>query len=80
MLNFRGADAVRQRPNAPWVEVWLSPQTMVVPGQGKTLLGADHVHDALPPVELVKNIRSEFACVSPPSPASADAFRIGIGF
>ena len=34
-------------PNAPWVEVWLSPQTMVMPGLGPPLLGPDHVDDAL---------------------------------
>jgi len=26
-------------PNAPWVEVWLSPQTMVVPGRVKPCSG-----------------------------------------
>ena len=26
-------------PNAPWVEVWLSPQTMVVPGSVKPCSG-----------------------------------------
>ncbi len=35
-------------PKAPWVEVWLSPQTMVGAGQGEALLRADDVHDALP--------------------------------
>ena len=33
MLDLGGADAERQAPKAPWVEVWLSPQTMVVPGR-----------------------------------------------
>ncbi|MNI83768.1 hypothetical protein D3C73_1406100 [compost metagenome] len=27
-------------PNAPWVEVWLSPQTMVMPGWVKPCSGA----------------------------------------
>ena len=34
-------------PNAPWVAVWLSPQTMVMPGWVQPLLRADDVHDAL---------------------------------
>ena len=34
-------------PNAPWVAVWLSPHTTVMPGQGAALLGSDDVHDAL---------------------------------
>ena len=34
-------------PKAPWVEVWLSPQTIVMPGLGDPELGADHVDDAL---------------------------------
>ena len=34
-------------PNAPCVEVWQSPQTMVMPGQGEALLRPDDVHDAL---------------------------------
>ena len=37
-------------PNAPWVAVWLSPQTMVIPGMRATLLGTDDVDDALPGV------------------------------
>ena len=50
-------------PNAPWVEVWLSPQTMVVPGQGEALLRPDDVDDALPHVELVVIFDAEFAGV-----------------
>ena len=38
-------------PSAPWVEVWLSPQTMVVPGQRKTQFRPDDVHDALPHIQ-----------------------------
>ena len=34
-------------PKAPWVEVWLSPQTMVMPGLGQPELGPDDVDDAL---------------------------------
>jgi hypothetical protein len=32
MLDLGGADAVASAPKAPWVAVWLSPQTMVMPG------------------------------------------------
>ena len=34
-------------PKAPWVEVWLSPQTIVIPGLRQAELGPDHVDDAL---------------------------------
>ena len=34
-------------PKAPCVEVWLSPQTIVMPGWVTPELGADHVDDAL---------------------------------
>ena len=34
-------------PKAPWVEVWLSPQTIVIPGWRQPQLGADHVDDPL---------------------------------
>ena len=34
-------------PTAPWVEVWLSPQAMVMPGWREAQLGPDHVDDAL---------------------------------
>ena len=34
-------------PKAPWVDVWLSPHTIVMPGQRAALLRADHVDDAL---------------------------------
>ena len=34
-------------PNAPCVAVWLSPHTIVMPGQRATLLGPDDVDDAL---------------------------------
>jgi len=46
MLDLGRSDAVRQRAECACVEVWLSPQTMVVPGSVKTLLGADHMDDA----------------------------------
>ena len=50
-------------PKAPWVEVWLSPQTIVVAGQREALLGADDVDDALAAVELVVIFDAEFARV-----------------
>ncbi len=34
-------------PNAPWVEVWLSPQTIVMPGLRHAELRPDHVDDPL---------------------------------
>ena len=34
-------------PKAPWVEVWESPQTIVMPGWVSAQLGPDDVHDAL---------------------------------
>ena len=34
-------------PNAPWVEVWLSPQTIVIPGKVMPEFRADDVDDAL---------------------------------
>ena len=38
-------------PNAPCVAVWLSPQTMVMPGRRQALLRPDDVHDALADVD-----------------------------
>ena len=46
-------------PKAPWVEVWLSPQTMVMPGRVKPCSGPDHVDDALADVELVEVLDAE---------------------
>ena len=37
-------------PNAPCVDVWLSPHTRSIPGKTKTELRPDHVDDALAPV------------------------------
>ena len=34
-------------PTPPCVQVWLSGQTIVRPGQGQSEFGRDHVHDAL---------------------------------
>ena len=49
-------------PNAPWVEVWLSPQTIVVPG-GEALLGAYDMDNALALVELMEIFHAEIFCV-----------------
>ena len=38
---------IASAPNAPWVEVWLSPHTTVMPGWVSPELRADDVHDAL---------------------------------
>ena len=43
---------MRERAESAMVEVWLSPQTIVVPGSVK-LLRPDDVDDALPRIELV---------------------------
>ena len=51
-------------PKAPWVEVWLSPQTMVVPGSVKPCSGPDHVHDALADVALVEVFDAEILGVA----------------
>ena len=45
--DLRGADAEGERPNAPCVEVWQSPQTSDEAGLREALLGPDDVHDAL---------------------------------
>ena len=37
-------------PSAPWVAVWLSPQTMTMPGWLRPCSGTDDVDDSLPPV------------------------------
>ena len=38
-------------PSAPCVEVWLSPQTIVVPGRRQAQFRPDDVHDALPHIQ-----------------------------
>jgi hypothetical protein len=50
-------------PKAPWVEVWLSPQTMVMPGRVKPCSGPDDVDDALALVVLVEILDAEIGCV-----------------
>ena len=47
VLDLRGADArMAKAPKAPWVEVWESPQTIVIPGWVTPELGPDHMDDA----------------------------------
>ncbi len=50
-------------PKAPCVEVWLSPQTIVVPGKREALLRPDDVDDALAAVELVVILDAELGRV-----------------
>ncbi len=38
---------IANAPNAPWVEVWLSPQTIVIPGWVRLNCGPTTMHDAL---------------------------------
>ena len=52
-------------PNAPWVAVWLSPQTTVMPGQGQPLLGSDDVDDALAGVAHRVEADAELVGVAP---------------
>ena len=44
-------------PNAPWVLVWLSPQTIVIPGWVRPELRTDDVHDAL--VEVAERVQPD---------------------
>ena len=43
----------------PCVQVWLSPQTSVVPGMRQALLGADDVHDAVAVLADVEQLYAE---------------------
>ena len=51
-------------PNAPWVLVWLSPHTMVVPGWREAQLGADDVDDSLPGVATIEEPDAELGAVA----------------
>ena len=51
-------------PSAPWVEVWLSPQTTVLPGLGVAEIGPDYVDDALQGAEPVIEGYAEFLAVA----------------
>ncbi len=46
-------------PNAPCVEVWLSPHTIVLPGCVMPELGPDDVHDAAAAVLQVEQLDAE---------------------
>ena len=50
-------------PNAPCVEVWLSPQTMVMPGLRDAQLRADDVDDALIFAVHVEEAHADFAAI-----------------
>ena len=52
-------------PNAPWVEVWLSPHTIVMPGWVQALLGPDDVDDALAGVAHRVEGDAELGAVGP---------------
>ena len=52
-------------PNAPWVAVWLSPQTIVMPGCVSPSSGPDHVDDALVAVVQVVEPDAELPAVAP---------------
>ena len=50
-------------PNAPWVAVWESPQTIVMPGLREAQLGPDHMDDALVGVAPAVKRDAELAAV-----------------
>ncbi len=52
-------------PKAPWVLVWLSPQTMVRPGSVSPELGTDDMNDALAAALDVMERDSELAAIGP---------------
>ncbi len=52
-------------PKAPWVLVWLSPQTIVVPGSVSAQLGTDHVHDPLTAALDIVERDAKLAAVGP---------------
>jgi hypothetical protein len=66
-------------PNAPWVEVWLSPQTGGA-GQGPALFRADDVHDALTNIVHREILDAEFAGVLFQGLDLLARFRIGDAF
>ena len=79
MLDFAGADAVRERAERTMRRGVAVTADDGGAGQGKTLLGADDVDDALAPVELVVIFDAEFLGVLRHHPHLLDALRIGIG-
>ncbi len=79
MLDFRGADAVSER-----AECAVRRRVAVAAHdrrarQGEALFGSDHVHDALPFVELIVILDAEVPGVLIERSDLRDAFGIGIG-
>ena len=64
-------------PNAPWVLVWLSPQTTVRPGLREPQLGSDDVHDALVVAAQRVQLDAELAAVPLQRLQLAPALRVG---
>ena len=79
VLDFGGADAVRQRAERAMGGGVAVTADDGGAGQRKALLGADHVDDALTLVELVEIFDAEFLGVVGHHPHLLDALRIGIG-
>ena len=79
MLDFRGADAVRQRAERAVRGGVAVAADDGGAGQGKALLRADDVDDALALVELVVIFDAEFPGVLRHHPHLFDALRIGVG-
>ena len=52
-------------PKAPWVLVWLSPQTIVSARQRQAQLGTDHMHDPLMAALDVVKRDAKLAAVGP---------------
>ena len=80
MLDLGGADAVRQRAERAMGGSVAVAADDGGAGQRKTLLGTDHVDDALALVELVVIFDAEFPRVLRHDPHLLDALRIRIGF
>ena len=80
MLDFRGADAVRQRAERAMRGSVAVAADDGGAGQRKALLRADDVDNALSLVEFVVVLDAEFFCVLRHHPHLLDAFRIRIGF
>ena len=79
MLDLGGADAVRQRAERAVRGGVAVAADDGGAGQGKALLGADDVDDALALVELVEIFDAEFPGVLRHHPHLLDALGIGIG-
>ena len=62
MRDFRWPMPKASAPSAPWVEVWLSPQTSQA-GLGDALLRADDMGDALTRVAEIEELEAMPACI-----------------